>query len=204
MFIPVNDGLYECFGDGARKPGRLLRSRVEREDFMKVTAEKSSAKGSARNTKLKRDAELQGIDFGPVAGHLAHYMRRLLKSFKYHFKTSVGDLDVQASDVGALFVIGLNPGLSPSQLAPAVSLDAAQVTGMLNSFELKGWIARRVSSADGRARSLHLTRLGEHLVAQLRPIVLEADRTFVEGILTKQEAQQLTTLLAKLIVGRQA
>jgi DNA-binding MarR family transcriptional regulator len=171
---------------------------------MKVTAEKSSAKGSARNTKLKRDAELQGIDFGPVAGHLAHYMRRLLKSFKYHFKTSVGDLDVQASDVGALFVIGLNPGLSPSQLAPAVSLDAAQVTGMLNSFELKGWIARRVSSADGRARSLHLTRLGEHLVAQLRPIVLEADRTFVEGILTKQEAQQLTTLLAKLIVGRQA
>lgn len=171
---------------------------------MKVTAERSSAKGSARQAKLKREADLQGIDFGPVAGHLAHYMRRLLKSFKYHFKSSVGDLDVQASDVGALFVIGLNPGLSPSQLAPAVSLDAAQVTGMLNAFELKGWIARRVSSADGRARSLHLTRVGEKLVAQLRPMVVEADRTFVEGILTKQEAQQLTSLLAKLIAGRQA
>ena len=63
---------------------------------MKVTAEKSSAKRSARNAKLKRDTDLQGIDFGPVAGHLAHYMRRLLKSFKYHFKTSVVDLDVQA------------------------------------------------------------------------------------------------------------
>jgi MarR family transcriptional regulator, temperature-dependent positive regulator of motility len=171
---------------------------------MKVTAEKNSPKGSARNANLKRDVELQGIDFGPVAGHLAHYMRRLLKSFKYHFKTSVVDLDVQASDVGALFVIGLNPGLSPSQLAPAVSLEPAQVTGMLNSFELKGWIARRVSSADGRSRSLHLTRVGEKLVAQLRPIVVEADRTFVEGILTKQETQQLTTLLAKLLAGRQA
>ena len=171
---------------------------------MKVTAEKSSAKRSARNAKLKRDTDLQGIDFGPVAGHLAHYMRRLLKSFKYHFKTSVGDLDVQASDVGALFVIGLNPGLSPSQLAPAVSLEAAQVTGMLNAFELQGWIARRVSSADGRARSLHLTPAGKDLVAKLRPIVVEADRTFVEGILTKQEAQQLTSLLAKLIAGRQA
>src|SRR6266436_9947309 len=136
-----------------------------------MTAEKSSAKGSARRARLRKDPEAQEIDFGPVAGHLAHYMRRLLKSFKYHFKTSVGDLDVQASDVGALFVIGLNPGLSPSQLAPAVSLDAAQVTGMLNAFELKGWIARRVSSADGRARSLHLTRVGENLVAQLRPLV---------------------------------
>ena len=171
---------------------------------MKVTAEKSSAKGSARDAKLRRDADLQGIDFGPVTGHLAHYMRRLLKSFKYHFKASVGDLDVQASDVGALFVIGLNPGLSPSQLAPAVSLDAAQVTGLLNAFELKGWIARRVSSADGRARSLHLTRIGEKLVAQLRPMVGEIDRTFIEGILTKQEAQQLTSLLAKLLAGRRA
>ena len=171
---------------------------------MKMTAEKSSAKASARHAKLRKDTERQEIDFGPVAGHLAHYMRRLLKSFKYHFKASVGDLDVQASDVGALFVIALNPGLSPSQLAPAVSLDAAQVTGMLNTFELKGWIARRVSNADGRARSLHLTRAGENLVAQLRPVVVEADRTFVEGILTKQEAQQLTSLLAKLIAGRQA
>ena len=171
---------------------------------MKLTAGKSSAKASARHAKLKRDAEEQGINFGPVAGHLAHYMRRLLKSFKYHFKASVGDLDVQASDVGALFVIGLNPGLSPSQLAPAVSLDAAQVTGMLNSFELKGWIARRVSSSDGRARSLHLSRVGEKLVAQLRPVVVEADHTFVDGILTKQEAQQLTSLLAKLLAGRQA
>lgn len=169
-----------------------------------MTAEKSAAKESARQPKSRKDAELPDIDFGPVAGHLAHYMRRLLKSFKYHFRTSVGELDVQASDVGALFVIGLNPGLSPSQLAPAVSLDAAQVTGMLNTFELKGWIARRVSSLDGRARSLHLTRAGENLVAQLRPLVVEADRTFVDGILTKQEAQQLTKLLAKLIVGRQA
>jgi hypothetical protein len=35
-------------------------------------------------------------------------------------------------------------------------------------------------------------------------MVVEADRTFVEGILTKQEAQQLTSLLAKLLVGRRA
>jgi DNA-binding MarR family transcriptional regulator len=199
MYIPFNDELE-------MKPGGPVGPwsfRIGQEDSMKMTAGKSSEKGSARHAK-SRDAELQEIDFGPVTGHLAHYMRRLLKSFKYHFKASVGDLDVQASDVGALFVIGLNPGLSPSQLAPAISLEAAQVTGMLNTFELKGWIARRVSSADGRARSLHLTPAGKNLVAQLRPIVVEADRTFVEGILTKQEAQQLTNLLAKLLVGRKA
>jgi DNA-binding MarR family transcriptional regulator len=176
---------------------------------MKLTSERTSEEGSVRQAKLKRvaadpEVELQGINFGPVTGHLAHYMRRLQKSFKNHFKASVGELDVQATDVGALFVIGLNPGLSPSQLVPALSLDAAQVTGLLNAFELKGWIARRVSSVDGRGRALHLTRTGEKLVAQLRPMVGEIDRTFVEGILTKQEAQQLINLLAKLLAGRRA
>jgi DNA-binding MarR family transcriptional regulator len=142
------------------------------------------------------------MEFGPVKGHLAYYLRRLLKAFKYHFKSSVGDLDIQAHDVGALFAIGLNPGLTPSELVTTLYLDPAQVTGMLNTFELKGWIVRRVSSTDGRSRALHLTNAGQRLLAQLEPMVGEIDRAFVEGILTKEETAQLIGLLAKLHAGR--
>jgi DNA-binding MarR family transcriptional regulator len=147
-------------------------------------------------------ADERPIVYGPVKGHIAYYLRRLLKAFKYHFKSSVGDLDVQAHDVGALFAIALNPGLTPSDLVPALNLDPAQVTGMLNTFELKGWIVRRVSSTDGRSRALHLTNAGQRLLAQLEPMVGEIDRTFVEGILTKDETAQLIGLLAKLHAGR--
>jgi DNA-binding MarR family transcriptional regulator len=147
-------------------------------------------------------AEERPIEFGPVKGHLAYYLRRLLKAFKYHFKSSVGALDVQAHDVGALFAIALNPGLTPSELVTTLYLDPAQVTGMLNTFELKGWIVRRVSSTDGRSRALHLTNAGQRLLAQLEPMVGEIDRTFVEGILTKEETAQLIGLLAKLLAGR--
>ncbi len=125
-------------------------------------------------------ADERPIEYGPVKGHLAYYLRRLLKAFKFHFKSSVG-----ASD-----------------LVPALYLDPAQVTGMLNTFELKGWIVRRISTTDGRSRALHLTNAGQRLLAQLEPMVGEIDRTFVEGILTNEETAQLIGLLAKLLAGR--
>jgi DNA-binding MarR family transcriptional regulator len=173
---------------------------------MTLSVKKLPARMPAKLRQPKRQAELiaaeRPIEYGPVKGHIAYYLRRLLKAFKYHFKSSVGDLDIQAHDVGALFAIGLNPGLTPSDLVTTLYLDPAQVTGMLNTFELKGWIVRRVSSTDGRSRALYVTNSGQRLLAQLEPMVGEIDRTFVEGILTKAETTQLIGLLAKLLAGR--
>ena len=143
------------------------------------------------------------IDFGPLKGHFPYYLRRLQKNFRTHFSASVGDLGVQARDVGALFAIGLNPGLTPSQLGPAIFLDAAQVTSLINEFTLKGWTERRVSSTDGRSRTLHLTPSGRKLLAKLEPMINEIDKAFVEGILSEQEEEQLIRLLSKLLDGRQ-
>jgi len=173
---------------------------------MKAPVEKGSATSLERKRRSKKEAEPPpdepSIDFGPLTSHFPYYLRRLQKDFKTHFSSSVGDLNVQARDVGALFAIGLNPGLTPSQLAPAISLDAAQVTSMLNEFTLKGWIVRRVSSADGRSRTLHLTTAGKNLLAKLQPMIGEIDQKFVEGILTTEEEGQLIGLLAKLLAGR--
>ena len=174
--------------------------------IMKLSVKKIPRTMPKKNPRPKDQVDLiadeRPIEYGPVKGHLAYYLRRLLKAFKFHFKSSVGDLDVQAHDVGALFAIALNPGLTPSDLVPALYLDPAQVTGMLNTFELKGWIVRRISTTDGRSRALHLTNAGQRLLAQLEPMVGEIDRTFVEGILTNEETAQLIGLLAKLLAGR--
>lgn len=174
---------------------------------MKAAVAKSATKNPQRRRPSEKQtepaAEERPIDFGPLKGHFPYYLRRLQKNFKTHFSASVGDLNVQARDVGALFAIGLNPGLTPSQLAPAIFLDAAQVTSMINEFTLKGWTERRVSSTDGRSRTLHLTPAGKKLLARLEPMIGEIDQRFVEGILTQQEESQLIALLAKLLTGRQ-
>lgn len=174
---------------------------------MKASVKKSSTKSLQKRRPSEKEAEAASderpIDFGPLKGHFPYYLRRLQKNFKTHFSASVGDLGVQARDVGALFAIGLNPGLTPSQLAPAIFLDAAQVTSVINEFTLKGWTERRVSSTDGRSRTLHLTSAGKKLLAKLEPMIGEIDQRFVEGILTEQEESQLVGLLAKLLAGRQ-
>ncbi|UJW84976.1 MarR family winged helix-turn-helix transcriptional regulator [Devosia sp. SL43] len=173
---------------------------------MKASVSKSTTKapqGRRTQEKQPEPAIASQIDFGPLKGHFPYYLRRLQKNFRTHFSASVGDLGVQARDVGALFAIGLNPGLTPSQLGPAIFLDAAQVTSLINEFSLKGWTERRVSSTDGRSRTLHLTPAGKKLLAKLEPMINEIDKAFVEGILTEQEETQLIGLLSKLLDGRQ-
>ncbi len=145
--------------------------------------------------------EVARIDFGPLSQYLGYYLRRLYDGYRKHFVAQAGDLDVQPREVGALFVIGLNPGLTPSQLSVALALDGAQITGMLNMFEARGLVERRVSIADARSRLVHLTPTGRKMLDRLRKLVGGFDRSFAGDALTDEELAQLIGLLAKLHAG---
>jgi DNA-binding MarR family transcriptional regulator len=81
-------------------------------------------------------------------------------------------------------------------------MDAAPVTTMLNAFELRGWIVRRVSSADARSRTIYLTPEGQTVLAQVRRIEGGIDQDFIGDALTAEEKDQLITLLSKLLAHR--
>jgi MarR family transcriptional regulator, temperature-dependent positive regulator of motility len=156
--------------------------------------------------KVARSIETDGsepvkVDFGPLDKYLGYYLRRLYDDYRRHFVLKAGDLDVQPREVGALFVIGLNPGLTPSQLCGALELDGAQITSMLNMFENRGLVERRVSSTDGRSRLAFLTPGGQSMLKRLRKFVDGFDRSFSGASLTDEELAQLIGLLAKLHSG---
>jgi DNA-binding MarR family transcriptional regulator len=138
------------------------------------------------------------VDYGPLDQYLGYYLRRLYDGYRKHFVTQAGDLDVQPREVGALFVIGLNPGLTPSQLSAALAMDGAQITAMLNMFENRGLLERRVSSTDARSRLVYLTAAGEAMLQRLGKFVSGFDRSFSGTSLTDDELKQLIALLAKL------
>ena len=170
-------------------------------------APRSARAGASRAIKartLARDAEqsdsidLTQIDFGPLSRYLGFYLRRLYDSYRKHFVARAGELDVQPREVGALFVIGLNPGLTPSQLSAALAMDGAQITGMLNMFDARGLLERRVSLADARSRLVYLTPAGKKMLQRLRKLVDGFDRDFAGDALSDAEIRQLITLLAKL------
>jgi len=172
------------------------------------SAERSNARRSVSRAPRKaagaiktEGSEPVKVDFGPLDKYLGYYLRRLYDDYRKHFVFKAGDLDVQPREVGALFVIGLNPGLTPSQLRGALELDGAQITSMLNMFENRGLIERRVSSTDGRSRLAYLTPRGQAMLKRLHKFVDGFDRSFSGESLTDKELGQLIGLLAKLHSG---
>jgi DNA-binding MarR family transcriptional regulator len=174
------------------------------------TSPRTTRAGTSRSAKTGKGArpagqpepiETKQIDFGPLDQYLGFYLRRLHEGYRKHFVLQAGDLDIQPREVGALFVIGLNPGLTPSQLSAALALDGAQITAMLNLFDGRGLLERRVSSVDGRSRLVYLTPNGKKMLSKLRGLVGVFDRDFSGGALTDAELDQLIKLLAKLVAG---
>lgn len=155
----------------------------------------------ARVVPSKASLTERTIDFGPLTGHFGYYLRRLQHVFSRYFNNSALGSRLQARDVGAMFVIGLNPGVTPSQLTSALMMDAAPVTTMLNAFETRGWIIRRVSGTDARSRTVYLTPEGQEVLDDLRRLAGVVDQDFVDGILTPDESRQLVLLLSKLLAG---
>jgi DNA-binding MarR family transcriptional regulator len=168
----------------------------------RATASRSvKAAASARQSDQTDPVEVPKLDFGPLNQYLGFYLRRLYDDYRKHFVKQAGDLDIQPREVGALFVIGLNPGLTPSQLSAALALDGAQTTAMLNLFDARGLLERRVSSIDARSRLVYLTAAGKTMLARLRKLVGGFDRSFTGNALSDAELDQLIALLAKLHAG---
>ena len=159
----------------------------------------------SRRTRSPSAAEEppQAIDFGPLDEYLGFYLRRLYDAYHVHFVAEVGDMDVEP--LGRRAVRDrVQPGLTPSQLGAAVQLDRSQITSMLNLFEGRGVLERRVAASDGRSRQVYLTPEGEKMLGRLREFVAMFDRSFSGGALTDEELKQLVSLLAKLLAATQS
>jgi DNA-binding MarR family transcriptional regulator len=167
----------------------------------RASSRSAKAAAGAGRSEQKSSIDTPRIDFGPLSQYLGFYLRRLHDDYRKHFVMQAGDLDIQPREVGALFVIGLNPGLTPSQLGDALSMDGAQITAMLNLFDARGLLERRVSSVDARSRLVYLTATGKKMLARLRKLVGGFDRSFSGDALTEAELNQLIALLAKLLAG---
>jgi DNA-binding MarR family transcriptional regulator len=147
------------------------------------------------------DGEEVAVDFGPLNQYLGYYLRRLYQGYRRHFVSVAGDIGIGPREVAAVFVIGLNPGLTPSQLRSALAMDGAQITALLNLFERRGFVDRRVSVTDGRSRHVFLTTEGKALLERLQEVTGWFDRSFTGDALSDEELHQLIGLLAKLYAG---
>jgi MarR family transcriptional regulator, temperature-dependent positive regulator of motility len=175
----------------------------------KLSSNRNTARSFARSARVQpgnRLTEAPGekrtkIDYGPLDQYLGFYVRRLYDNYRKHFTAKAGDMDVQPREAAALVIMSLNPGLTPTELSVALALDGAQVTGMLNLFESRQLLERRISSSDARSRLVSLTAAGEAMVTRLYEFLGHFDQQFNSQSLSEDELRQLLGLLAKLNAG---
>lgn len=170
---------------------------------MALSGPKKKKKPSSIKARRKGAAATNGreIDVGPLDQYLGYYVRRIFENYRQHFMRVASEFQFGPREAGAAFIIGLNPGLTPAQLREALSMDGAQITALLNLFERRGFIERRVSATDGRSRHVYMTGKGEAMLQRLRRVVAWFDRSFSGDSLTDRELKHLIRLLAKLHAG---
>ncbi|WP_137679793.1 MarR family winged helix-turn-helix transcriptional regulator [Aurantiacibacter suaedae] len=142
------------------------------------------------------------MDFGSTREHIAFQVHLTWRAARKALLSEMerGEQPVALGAYSIPMLIGLNPGITPMQLASALSLDASKVALFLRDLVGKGLVERTRSASDGRVVELRLTAAGEDFARQARAASEKLEAPF-EGILSGDEKETLITLLGKLREG---
>ena len=98
----------------------------------------------------------------------------------------------------ALALVEDFPGIDQRRLAALTGVDRTHVGQIVDDLEARGFIERRVSGVDRRARELRVTRRAADLRRRMRPRVLSAQAEILAP-LTPAERVQLVDLLTRVV-----
>jgi DNA-binding MarR family transcriptional regulator len=132
-----------------------------------------------------------------------HAIRRLHQISVGIFLQETGELGVTPVQYAALQVVGNQPGIDQRTLARNIALDASTTGGVVDRLEARGWLERRTSAEDRRARQLALTPEGAQALAETVPAMLRAQDQILAP-LTERQRTEFMRLLQLLITQNNA
>jgi DNA-binding MarR family transcriptional regulator len=122
-------------------------------------------------------------------------IRRLHQISVGIFLSEVGELGVTPVQYAALQVVGNQPGIDQRTLARTIALDTSTTGGVIDRLEARGWLERRMSPEDRRARLLHLTDPGEQALAETVPAMLRAQEQIMAPLTARQRSEFMRLLM---------
>lgn len=131
---------------------------------------------------------------------LGYSLRRAQIRVFQDFEAEMNELGLTPGQLGALFLIEANRGLSQSELGVALGIDRSSVVPLIDRLQKRGWVRRAARLSDRRAHALELAPPGVALLGRLIPR-LEVHEARIAGRLSPAERKRLFELLAKVAVG---
>ena len=142
------------------------------------------------------------MDSLTMAGHLIRRLHQISTQV-FMRRTQDAGYDLTPVQFAAMDAIRAQPGVDQAGVAAAIAYDRATIGGVIDRLVQKGWVQRRVSTRDRRARELALTDAGARLMAEVVPLV----RSLQDDILDRLDATEraaFLTLADKAVGGDQA
>ncbi|WP_095589488.1 MarR family winged helix-turn-helix transcriptional regulator [Actibacterium ureilyticum] len=130
-----------------------------------------------------------------MAGHLIRRLNQISVSI-FQDRMKSNGIDLTPVQFAALNAIRVNPGIDQASLAGLIAYDRATIGGVVDRLESKGYVARKVSARDRRARVATLTEPGRALLARVMPLVQDLQQDILGG-LDPQEQQEFLRLATK-------
>jgi len=130
-------------------------------------------------------------------------LRKIIRSIDMNSKKLVKRVGLTGPQLMILREIANRKEITPGQIANAVSLSQATVTGILERMEKRDLLTRKRSENDKRRSLVRLTELGRQTVENAPPLMQEA---FVERFNGLQEWERMLILssLQRLVVLMEA
>lgn len=128
-----------------------------------------------------------------------HAIRRLHQISVGIFLQEVGELGVTPVQYAALQRVHNQPGIDQRTLARGIALDTSTTGGVVDRLEARGWMERRTSPEDRRARQLFLTTEGEATLAATLPAMLRTQEQLLAPLAPEQREtfMELISLLVE-------
>jgi DNA-binding MarR family transcriptional regulator len=118
-----------------------------------------------------------------------HFLTRSLRFLLQGESAALrADTGLETGEFGVLAVVSLNPGISQNELADSLVLKKSAVTRVVQGLEKRGYLTRRRSKNDRRAKRLTLTREGQELADALRKMSLDRQIDWFSGIPAEERA----------------
>ena len=111
----------------------------------------------------------------------------------------MSDFGLSKSTYNILMLLRNGPkeGMQLHDLGEKLIVSRANITGLIDSLEERGWVTRVVDETDRRVRYAQITAVGEKLLNDFAPVHFRNIRVLTQG-LNAEEKRILANLLARM------
>ena len=129
-----------------------------------------------------KDKVETGVSDAALRAFVGYGMKRAFNVLQADLARTLEPFGLRMLTFSARSMIVENPGLRPSQLAEALSVERANVVVYVDKLEQAGWVTRAPCPEDRRAYALQCTIAGRQVYNKAVAAVRAHDRRMLDGL----------------------